>query len=238
MATEAFDCRIRPMRGFWLVAAVGLAAPALADTEVETFDGGVFANPVFQHDLEFTGCCFEILEPPFAIDGWALNLRPNTDVITFDLPAGAVVTEVRVDAYDFEGGFAGRPSSAIIARGATDFVFANTAELEVWDTIALDSSMPGRLTGEPIGPILSLELQAPNEVLGMYGGLFVDNLTVVFDVGCYADCDGSGALDFFDFLCFQNMFAAEDPEADCDGNGGLDFFDFLCFQNAFAAGCP
>ncbi|MFG0286352.1 MAG: hypothetical protein ACF8R7_18210 [Phycisphaerales bacterium JB039] len=26
--------------------------------------------------------------------------------------------------------------------------------------------------------------------------------------------------------------------ADCDGNGVLDFFDFLCFQNAFATGCP
>ena len=26
--------------------------------------------------------------------------------------------------------------------------------------------------------------------------------------------------------------------ADCDGNGALDFFDFLCFQNEFAAGCP
>jgi hypothetical protein len=55
---------------------------------------------------------------------------------------------------------------------------------------------------------------------------------------CYADCDASGGLDFFDFLCFQNLFAASDPGADCDGFGGLDFFDFLCFQNAFAAGCP
>ncbi len=55
---------------------------------------------------------------------------------------------------------------------------------------------------------------------------------------CYADCDGSGGLDFFDFLCFQNLFAAGDPGADCDGSGGLDFFDFLCFQNAFAGGCP
>ena len=26
--------------------------------------------------------------------------------------------------------------------------------------------------------------------------------------------------------------------ADCDKSGGLDFFDFLCFQNEFAAGCP
>ncbi|MFG0283485.1 MAG: PEP-CTERM sorting domain-containing protein [Phycisphaerales bacterium JB039] len=55
---------------------------------------------------------------------------------------------------------------------------------------------------------------------------------------CYADCDRSGSLDFFDFLCFQNEFATGAPYADCDGSGALDFFDFLCFQNEFAAGCP
>jgi DNA-binding beta-propeller fold protein YncE len=55
---------------------------------------------------------------------------------------------------------------------------------------------------------------------------------------CYADCDESGELDFFDFLCFQNEFAAQTPYADCDGSGQHDFFDFLCFQNEFAAGCP
>src|SRR5690606_6026686 len=54
---------------------------------------------------------------------------------------------------------------------------------------------------------------------------------------CYADCDESGELDFFDFLCFQNAFAAGEPYADCDESGQLDFFDFLCFQNEFAAGC-
>ena len=54
---------------------------------------------------------------------------------------------------------------------------------------------------------------------------------------CYADCDGSGWLDFFDFLCFQSAFAAGEPGADCDGSGVLDFFDFLCFQNGYAAGC-
>jgi polyhydroxybutyrate depolymerase len=54
---------------------------------------------------------------------------------------------------------------------------------------------------------------------------------------CYADCDGSGELDFFDFLCFQEQFARGAPEADCDGSGSLDFFDFLCFQEEFAAGC-
>jgi hypothetical protein len=56
--------------------------------------------------------------------------------------------------------------------------------------------------------------------------------------GCYADCDGNGVLDFFDFLCFQNLFLAADPRGDCDRNGVFDFFDFLCFQNAFLVGCP
>jgi hypothetical protein len=66
-----------------------------------------------------------------------------------------------------------------------------------------------------------------------------DNVQVSVDAaGCYPDCDGSGALDFFDFLCFQNAFLAGDPYADCDGNSVLDFFDFLCFQNEFLAGCP
>ncbi|MFG0285528.1 MAG: hypothetical protein ACF8R7_14010 [Phycisphaerales bacterium JB039] len=56
--------------------------------------------------------------------------------------------------------------------------------------------------------------------------------------GCYPDCDDSGSLDFFDFLCFQNAFSAGEPYADCDDSGSLDFFDFLCFQNEFSAGCP
>jgi mono/diheme cytochrome c family protein len=51
-----------------------------------------------------------------------------------------------------------------------------------------------------------------------------------------ADCDADFILSFFDFLCFQNAFAAGELEADCDRDGGLTFFDFLCFQDAFA-GC-
>jgi hypothetical protein len=55
--------------------------------------------------------------------------------------------------------------------------------------------------------------------------------------GCYADCDNTGSLDFFDFLCYTNMFNAGEPGADCDGSGGLDFFDFLCYSNEFNEGC-
>ncbi len=58
------------------------------------------------------------------------------------------------------------------------------------------------------------------------------------DSACRPDLDGDGELTFFDFLAFQNLFAAGDPLADFTGDGTLDFFDFLAFQNEFAAGCP
>ncbi len=54
---------------------------------------------------------------------------------------------------------------------------------------------------------------------------------------CYADLNGDSQLDIFDFLEFQNLFAAGDDQADCNDDGTLDLFDFLCFQNAFDAGC-
>jgi hypothetical protein len=55
---------------------------------------------------------------------------------------------------------------------------------------------------------------------------------------CYADFDRNGSLDVFDFLAYQNAFAAGDYRADCDGCGSLDLFDFLCFLSMFGDGCP
>jgi hypothetical protein len=54
---------------------------------------------------------------------------------------------------------------------------------------------------------------------------------------CRADLDGDGSLTIFDFLSFQNLFDAGDPQADFDGDGSLTIFDFLSFQNEFDAGC-
>ena len=55
---------------------------------------------------------------------------------------------------------------------------------------------------------------------------------------CYADCDGSGALNIFDYICFGNEYAAGNAYADCDGSGSLNIFDYICFGNEYAAGCP
>lgn len=55
---------------------------------------------------------------------------------------------------------------------------------------------------------------------------------------CTANFDNAGGLDIFDFLAFQNAFAASDPRADMNNDGLFDIFDFLGFQNAYAEGCP
>ncbi|MEQ9096593.1 MAG: GC-type dockerin domain-anchored protein [Phycisphaerales bacterium] len=55
---------------------------------------------------------------------------------------------------------------------------------------------------------------------------------------CRPDVDGDGVLTIFDFLAYQNLFAAGDLGADFDGDCELTLFDFLAFQNAFDAGCP
>jgi hypothetical protein len=54
---------------------------------------------------------------------------------------------------------------------------------------------------------------------------------------CHADCDGSGALNIDDFICFQTEFALGETHADCDENGMLNIDDFICFQTLFALGC-
>lgn len=54
---------------------------------------------------------------------------------------------------------------------------------------------------------------------------------------CRADLLPNGELNLFDFLVFQNLFAAGDLAADFDGDGRLTIFDFLVFQNEFAVGC-
>ncbi|MFG0284941.1 MAG: GC-type dockerin domain-anchored protein, partial [Phycisphaerales bacterium JB039] len=122
------------------------------------------------------------------------------------------------------------------------------------NSIALWSSTEGwRALGDGVrrdmetGLVSAIELvdSGPEPVLwaggffSLAGGVGSSNVAEwTHACDCVADCDGNGVLDFFDFLCFQNLFGAGDLRADCDGNGILDFFDFLCFQNEFAKGCP
>jgi hypothetical protein len=115
------------------------------------------------------------------------------------------------------------------------------------DTTSLALAPPGQI-GWIVGGLGSYMVGDQLVFVALYQGNPIDFTTVFLGDGtggcpgggpvCYADCDDSGTLDFFDFLCFQNEFAAQTAYADCDDSGTHDFFDFLCFQNEFAMGCP
>jgi len=59
----------------------------------------------------------------------------------------------------------------------------------------------------------------------------------ILGLDCPADCNGDGMLNIVDFVCFQGLFAANDPAADCNGDGMLNVLDFVCYQSDFEGGC-
>lgn len=63
--------------------------------------------------------------------------------------------------------------------------------------------------------------------------------TVVIHVegGCAADANGDGMLNVLDFVAFQQLWQAGDPQADCNADGLYNVLDFVCFQTLFQAGC-
>lgn len=85
-----------------------------------------------------------------------------------------------------------------------------------------------------------LNMSAEGGVTGSTGSA---EFGVVFEAGCWANCDRSTAvpvLNAADFACFLNLFASESPAANCDGSTvapALNVRDFVCFLNKFAAGC-
>ena len=89
---------------------------------------------------------------------------------------------------------------------------------------------------------LSFVFDTKDQYYNAYRGWQIDGIRwavtdVVCGDGCYADFNGDGTLDFFDFLAYTNSFNAGEDNADCDNGGNLDFFDFLCYTNEFNAGC-
>ena len=70
-------------------------------------------------------------------------------------------------------------------------------------------------------------------------GRFVTKVSI--PIGCAADFDGDGFVDFFDFdayaQCFEGGTCPPGKTADFDGDGFVDFFDFDQFVQAFETGC-
>jgi hypothetical protein len=93
------------------------------------------------------------------------------------------------------------------------------------EVVHLPSPEPGLWT-------MTVRASAVNEGRQGFGLVAVGHI-----VGCTADVNGDGVLDFFDYLDFVSIFASQDPVADFNRDGVIDVFDYLDFVNAFALGC-
>lgn len=57
-------------------------------------------------------------------------------------------------------------------------------------------------------------------------------------LGCLADSNRDGNLDFFDISIFLSAFSGGEPRADINFDGVHDFFDVSDYLGLFSAGCP
>ncbi len=69
------------------------------------------------------------------------------------------------------------------------------------------------------------------------GWINLDDSTQYIALGCRADFNGDGFIDFTDFDAFVIAFEDGDPSADFNGDAFLDFTDFDDFVTAFETGC-
>jgi hypothetical protein len=178
------------------------------------------------------------------IKGLALYLVPNSVVMTFASAPGEVVDSVSVSILDFEGGFVGTaPTSAAVVRGRSgDFVVLHASALCVQENVSVDRHAAGQLTGEPIGPIVEIGLQAANESNSICGGLgayFDDMRAVVLDA-CIGDLNADRTVDLSDLATLLGNFGIGDAtfeDGDFDGNGTVDLADLSGLLSAFGQAC-
>jgi hypothetical protein len=221
------------------------------------FEGNAGSSPGGGAIFGNSGCTPTIINSTFTGNSgpggaWYSN-RGSVATIAGSILWGNTPDQIFVDPFggadpvvtysDIEGGWAGAGNidadPMFVDAGAGDLRLGEGSPCaDAGDNTALPAGVVTDLDGldrfvdDPLAPETGVAGGAGGESIvdmGAYERQIDD---------CYADCDRSGSLDFFDFLCFQNLFGVGDPAADCDGSGSLDFFDFLCFQNAFAAGCP
>ncbi|MCA9279516.1 MAG: hypothetical protein H6815_01200 [Phycisphaeraceae bacterium] len=133
---------------------------------------------------------------------------------------------------------------------STDYIEVKVNGTAIWHklvgefdpgTFGVDYQLVSLDISSYAGQTVTIEIYSLINELFQTTGLsnfFVDDVAVTEGVACYADCDGSGALNIFDYICFGNEYAANTAYADCDGSGSLNIFDYICFGNEYAAGCP
>ncbi|MFG0285147.1 MAG: hypothetical protein ACF8R7_12055 [Phycisphaerales bacterium JB039] len=200
----------------WIFRVRGIVTPASPEVEI---DLRVRIGP---GDIRFAGARLDVVADEPLLREPELVLRGPGAVPGTVSAAGDTVEGIVLGRLNFPCGILGCPDEELVWR--VRFTTTDFAPRQV-----------GIVTVTSVFEVYPVEYSPISESR-------LDTLTeakaIIRIARCAADCDTSGELDLFDFLCFQNAFAQGDWYADCDGSQLLDLFDFLCFQNEFASGCP
>ena len=181
-------------------------------------------DPVFQLRDLFEAWRNSLVLRPDAVRSRAILDRASI--------APGETTTLRVDFLDWTGD----PASLVLAPPTIESV--GGPRIDVGEFTRLGSGVWAiELTANAGSPAGFAQVRITIAEPGLRPVTLMPSPVLEVTAGCFADFDGDGELTIFDFLAFQNAFAAGDLRADCDASGALDIFDFLCFQNAFAAGC-
>ena len=227
--------------------AIGLRNPWRNDFDPAT--GDLWIADVGQNQLEEIN-----FQPADSVGGenygWKCREGGSCFSTAAPCPSSCAVNPFVDPIHEYSHALGCSITGGVVYRGAAigdlsgTYFFADLCSATIWSlrydgtsvqdlTDRTDELAPGG--GRTMSSIVSFGRDARGEIY------IVDFDGEVFQVigrTCRADVNGDGVLDFFDFLEFQNLFAAGDLRADFTGDGVLDFFDFLEFQDAFAAGCP
>jgi beta-glucanase (GH16 family) len=132
-------------------------------------------------------------------------------------------------------------SISIEWRNAADEFISETL------TVALTSASPTNTYREVIAEGLAPPGTASARVVAKFfqpaqaaGAAYVDDISLEF-VGCGADFNGDGFVDFFDYddyvQCYETGACPSGESADVNGDAFVDFFDYDAFVAMFEAGC-
>ncbi|MFG0285815.1 MAG: GC-type dockerin domain-anchored protein [Phycisphaerales bacterium JB039] len=240
--------------GALLCAALTVAAPARAEEYILDDGSGGFTIGPSDFDAQMTWGNYFDTDPACP---WITGLRIS---FSGSLPPGTPLTLMIFDDPDDDLDPANAVPLALTsavsgATGSQDFidyrmrpvrveggffVAASAFVAQRQSTARMDQDTLGVRSWLFFSPELTLDLGAAPFSLRMSESPFVGTW-MVRAIGaaaaCEADLDADGTLTVFDFLAFQNAFAAGDLLADFDLDLELTIFDFLAFQNAFAGGC-
>lgn len=132
-----------------------------------------------------------------------------------------------------------QPNSPTFGLGFWRLNFSASAGGQV---VGHDGSLPGVTTfmyfspADDRGLIFFLNVRRAQNINGLVPA--INDLIFTLYPSCKPDCDGSGSLNVFDYICFGDAYANDHWYADCDLSGSLNIFDYICFGNAYANGCP